>query len=293
MSFTDLYMGGGPLIASSQDGSPVATILGIPFDSTHTYRPGARFGPGAIREAFNNIEVFHPELGTDLEEAYIEDLGDMIHTVNPQEMIDMAGRVTAELVKSRRQLIVMGGEHLVTYGTFTKFPSGTGYVVFDAHYDLRDGFAGARFSHASYLRRVVEERGSDGVVHVGARAFVGEEVAYLRENGIRTVTDRDIRDGKGPGMLEDILTTFDSTYASFDLDVLDPAYAPGVGNPEAAGITSRELLDMVRSMGGTRIVGADVVELNPQYDNGATAVMAARIISDIVAVNMRDLSRKG
>ncbi len=288
MSFLDLYMGGGPLITSQgHEGSPSATVFGIPFDSTHSYRPGTRFGPDAIRSAFNNIEVFHEDLGVDLEEANIEDLGNLIHTVSPQEMLDMAGKVTAELIKSRRQLIILGGEHLITYGTYTQFPTETGYVVFDAHYDLRDGLAGARLSHASYLRRIVEERGGDKVIHVGARAFVGEELAFLKENGIRTITDGEIRSGRGPELLKEMASTFDTIYASFDLDVLDPAFAPGVGNPEAAGITSRELLDMISALRDARISGADIVEASPQYDNGATAAVAARIMSDIIAMNLQ------
>lgn len=280
-------MGSGPLIAPLQDKRrPAATILGVPFDSTHTYRPGTRFGPSAIREAFNNIEIFHPDIRVDLEETYIEDLGDMTHTVNAQEMLDMVGKVTSELAKDRNQIVMMGGEHLITYGAYAQFPRGTGYVVFDAHYDLRDSFAGTRLGHATYLRRVAEQCGSDGIIHVGARAFVGEEVAYLKESKIRTVTDHDIRTGDGPRLLRDAISVFDNLYVSLDLDVLDPAYAPGVGNPEAVGITSRELMDMIHAIKDARIVSADIVELNPQYDNGATAAIAAKIMSYIIAANV-------
>lgn len=280
-------MGGGPLIASGSEGSePAAVVFGVPFDSTHSYRPGARFGPDAIRNAFNNIEVFHTDLQVDLEEARIEDLGNVMHTVVPSKMIQMVGRVTSELLDRQRPLIALGGEHLITYGIYPRFPKGTGLVVFDAHYDLRDEFAGAKLSHASHLRRVVEERGTDAIVHVGARAFASEELSFLKENGIRTVPDGEIRRGNGQALLQDATSVFDSIYASFDLDVLDPAFAPGVGNPEAAGITSRELLDMVCSLQERRVLGADVVELTPQYDSGATASVAARIVSTIIAMGI-------
>lgn len=287
MSFLDLYMNKNPMITASDDDSePVATIFGIPFDSTHSYKPGCRFGPDAIRDSFNNIEIFHPELKIDLENANIEDLGNTRHTVVASEMIDMVKKITAELVSKQRQLFILGGEHSITYGTYTSFPKETGYVVFDAHYDLRDEFADIKLSHASYLRRIVEERGAENILHVGARAFVKEELEFLTENKIKTISDREIRDGKGPTLLKDYVSTFDTIYSSFDLDVLDPAFAPGVGNPEAVGITSRELFDMIHTFSETKVTGVDIVELNPYHDNGSTASLAAKIISTLIAMNL-------
>lgn len=287
MSFLDLYMNKNPMITASDDDSePVATIFGIPFDSTHSYKPGCRFGPDAIRDSFNNIEIFHPELKIDLENVNIEDLGNTRHTVVASEMIDMVKKITAELVSKQRQLFILGGEHSITYGTYTSFPKETGYVVFDAHYDLRDEFADIKLSHASYLRRIVEERGSENILHVGARAFVKEELEFLTENKIKTISDREIREGKGPTLLKDYVSTFDTIYSSFDLDVLDPAFAPGVGNPEAVGITSRELFDMIHTFNETKVTGVDIVELNPYHDNGSTASLAAKIISTLIAMNL-------
>lgn len=287
MSFLDLYLNRNPLItASAGQGRPVATVYGVPFDSTHSYRPGCRFGPDAIRGAFNNIEAFHPGLGVDLEAAYIEDLGNTTHTVVAGHMIDMVKKITGELAQRGRQLLVLGGEHSLTYGTYTSFPEGTGYVVFDAHYDLRDEYAGTKLSHASYLRRIAEERGSENILHVGARAFAKEELEFLKENNIRTISDGQVRAGMGPGLLRDFVSSFSSVYASVDLDVLDPAFAPGVGNPEAAGMTSRELLDLVCSLEHANVVGADIVELNPQFDNGATSSIAAKVMSALIAMNV-------
>lgn len=289
LSYLDLYMTKSPYIISPDDtGQPTATIFGIPFDSTHSYKPGCRFGPDAIRNAFNNIEIFHPDLQVDLESANILDLGNLHHTVNVEEMLDMANKVTGELSKKNGLLVILGGEHSLTYGTYTAFPKDTGYVVFDAHYDLRSQYAGVKFSHAAYLRRVVEKNGADNIIHVGARSFVGEELAFLKEKKIRTITDRDIRDGKGPKLVKDLLSTFNNTYVSVDLDVLDPAFAPGIGNPEAVGITSRELFDMIYAMDGYKISCLDVVELNPSYDNGATASLAAKLISTMIAMHIKN-----
>ena len=288
MSFLDLYLNNNPFITASNDGTApaVATIFGIPFDSTHSFKPGCRFGPDSIRESFNNIEVFHPELNVDLENLHIEDLGNIQHTVVGSVMADMVKKITTELVAKNKQLFILGGEHSITYPAYTSFPKDTAYVVFDAHYDLRDEFADTKLSHASYLRRVIEQRGSENVLHVGARAFDSKEYEFLTEHRIKTISDRDIRSGNGPSLLKDYVSTVDTLYSSFDLDVLDPAYAPGVGNPEAVGITSRELFDMIYTFVDTKVTGVDVVELNPYFDNGSTAAVAAKIISTMIAINV-------
>ena len=280
-------MTNSPLIINPNDDSEsVAVIFGVPFDSTHSYKPGCRFGPDAIRDAFNNIEIFQPEFGIDLEAVNINDLGNTKTTVVAAEMLQMVENITSELKKQSKQIIILGGEHLITLGSFTCFPKDTGYVVFDAHYDLRDQYADIKLSHAAYLRRIVEKRGSENIVHVGARAFVKEELTFLKEHNIATVSDKEIRNGDGTKSLKDITSTFDSLYLSIDLDVLDPAFAPGVGNPEAVGISSRELYDLITTLQNKKIVAADIVELNPTYDNGSTASMAAKLIATIIAMNL-------
>lgn len=310
MSHADLYLGAsGPLISSTcgsreGGGAPESCVVfGVPFDATHSYRPGCRFGPDAIRTAFNNIEVFHPELGADLESVCIRDMGNIPHTASAAHMVDVTRRVTEDLLGRGLPIFALGGEHLMTYGTYTAFPRNVAYVVFDAHYDLRDEYGDVRLNHATYLRRVAEERGADAMLHVGARASAAEEMAYLCEHRIRAISDSDVRKGMGPEMLCDFASSFDAVYASFDLDVIDPGFAPGVGNPEAEGMMPRELFDMVRGMmpacsgggnddgnprqGDITIAGADIVELNPAYDTGATASLAAKILSMLIASSTR------
>ena len=287
MSFLDLHMTKSPLIINPDNNSElVAIVFGVPFDSTHSYKPGCRFGPDVIRDAFNNIEIFQPEFGVDLETVNINDLGNAKHTVVAAEMLEMVENITNELKKQNKQIIILGGEHLITLGSFTCFPKDTGYVVFDAHYDLRDQYADIKLSHAAYLRRIVEKRGSENIVHVGARAFVKEELAFLMEHNVATISDKEIRNGNAVKLLKDITSTFDNLYLSIDLDVLDPAFAPGVGNPEAVGISSRELYDLVTTLQNKKIVATDIVEFNPTYDNGSTASMAAKMISTIIAMNL-------
>ena len=217
MSYADLYLTQSPLIISpNNDSEPTATIFGIPFDSTHSYKPGCRFGPDAIRDAFNNIEIFEPNFGVDLESINIQDLGNIQHTVSATEMLDMVGKTTTELQKNKNQLIILGGEHLLTLGTYMSFPKETGYVVFDAHYDLRDQYADMKLSHAAYLRRIVEKRGAENIIHVGARAYVKEELEFLNEYNIQTITNKQIRDGQGSNLLKKATENFDFLYTSID-----------------------------------------------------------------------------
>ena len=287
MSFLDLHMTKSSLIINPNENSePLALVFGVPFDSTHSYKPGCRFGPDVIRDAFNNIEIFQSDFGVDLENVNVNDLGNTKHTVVATEMIQVVEKITSELKKQNKQLIILGGEHLITLASYLTFPKETGFVVFDAHYDLREQYADTKLSHAAYLRRIVEKRGAENIVHVGARAFVKEELAFLKENNIATISDKNIRNGDGIKQLKDTVSTFDSLYVSVDLDVLDPAFAPGVGNPEAVGISSRELYDLIISLQNKKIIAADIVELNPSFDNGSTASMAAKLISTIIAMNL-------
>jgi len=288
MSYKELYLNQSPMIVSPDDKSdPVSKIFGVPFDSTHSYKPGCRFGPDVIRDAFNNIEIFHPNLQVDLEIANIKDYGNIQHTVVATEMLEMVEKITNELRKEKKPLVILGGEHLLTLGSYMSFPKEVGYVVFDAHYDLRDEYANTKLSHAAYLRRIVEKRGADNIVHVGARSFVKDELEFLTKNKINSISDKEIRLGNACRQLKDSISTFDELYVSIDLDVVDPAFAPGVGNPEAVGITSRELYDLVTSLENKKIVGSDVVELNPSFDNGSTASLAAKMISTIIAMNIK------
>lgn len=287
MSFLELYLNKNPLITGSNKQDSKAIVFGVPFDSTHSYKPGTRFGPDAIRDAFNNIEIFHPELQVDLESVVIDDLGNTKHTVLAEEMLEMVKKLTSELVLQKKQLIILGGEHLITLGSYTSFPKNTGFVVFDAHYDLRNEFADTKLSHAAYLRRIIEERGSDSIIHVGARAFVKEELSFLKENNVQTITDNQIRKNEGAQSLLDAISVFDRIYVSFDLDVLDPAFAPGVGNPEAVGLTSRELFELILCFKDKKIDAFDIVELNPTFDTGATSSIAAKIMSTMIAMNLK------
>ena len=284
MSYTKLYTHAPKIL--SGDGIEAGAILGVPYDSTHTYRPGCRFAPDYIRELYNNIEVFHSNLGVDLEAAHIRDMGNLYVTVDSTSLIKMVRRVVSETIQDKIMPVLLGGEHLLTLGSYMACEPGTCLVILDAHYDLRDNYADTRLNHATFLRRIVEERGSSDILHVGGRACASEEMAFIHETGIQTVPydPADIR--QMISRIAEFVRAYDRTYLSLDMDVVDPAYCPGVGNPEGCGMTSHDMIKALLALSDADIVGADIVELNPVYDNGSGGALAAKALSTILAMGI-------
>jgi agmatinase len=287
MSYADLYLS---LPTASQHGKnkePDVFIFGVPFDATCSYKPGTRFGPNAIRDAFVNVEINSRRFGNRLEDLTIEDLGNVKFTVNSSVMLGMVEKITSEIVGRNKQTVILGGEHLLTLGTFLSMPERTPLVVFDAHYDLRDEFTDTKLSHATFLRRVMEQRGASNIIHVGARGFSAEEADFRDKMGLKSILGKDLMSDHGIKSFKDLLSSFDDLYVSIDIDVVDPAFAPGVGTPEALGITSQQLMDLIYVMEDKRIRCFDIVELSPPYDTGATAALAAKLMAEILIMNSR------
>jgi agmatinase len=264
-------------------------VFGVPFDSTSTFRTGSRFGPDAIREAYNNIEIYSKRLGVDLETSNIDDIGNLAHTGDLGTIIRAITEVSKELVKENTVPGILGGEHTLTYGSFLAMPKGTSLLVFDAHLDLREEFADLKLSHATYLRRIVEKDKDLKVFIVGGRAATKKEWEYARLRNIQVLQPPSRK------QLEEYVIEFKSMlksteqlYVSIDLDVADPSYAPGVGNPEPGGLTSRELLELIYSLKGKKIAGFDIVELNPLMDNGSSAALSAKLLCELCCLQYVD-----
>jgi agmatinase len=291
MSYVQLYVEGSPVKFAgarlSMDDAKYV-VLGVGFDSTSSYSPGSRFAPLYIREASQNIES-NSFLGLDIyiEEVPVADIGDLavVHGDAPASLERVASVVT-ELVEQGKIPVVIGGEHTITYGI------ALGYVraglkpcllVFDAHLDLRDEYLGYRYSHASALRRTIEELRPQTVVYVGARAYERSEKEYAESRReIQVIAPLEVL-RVGPrnvaSRIRRVLSGCDSIHLSFDIDGIDPAYAPGTGTPEPLGLS---VFDVFRILGETvdkRFVGMDMVEVNPLVDQGnITSILAARII---------------
>jgi len=291
LSYRELFLT-SPLLTYRVKGvPPVVYVLGVPFDSTSTYRLGSRFGPNVIRDALLNIEVYSKRLDVDLERLTVEDLGNLSQTGDVNRMLDSLSKVVSELLSNGRTPAVLGGEHTLTYGVVGVLPDDVAVVVFDAHADMRDEFADLRLGHTTWLRRLIEERGGRDVVHIGLRAATRQEWSYIEDVGLSSIpTDVILAEERPEEALKSFLKRFRDVYVSVDMDVLDPAYAPGVGNPEAAGISTHQLLEFIYALRGMNIVGFDIVEVCPPYDNGAAAVAASRLFAELVCLTY--LSRR-
>jgi len=286
MGYRDLYVSYSSLFSGFQKafGDADYVVLGVPFDVTSTYRTGARFGPNAIREASLNIETYSFRSGIDVEELRIHDMGDLHISASTEETLERLARVIGEIFDSGKTPVIIGGEHTITLGVLKGLSnkvSKTAVLSFDAHLDLRDEFMGLRLSHTTFMRRLNEQLKPVKILEVGTRAVCREELEYTEKAGIGFITAQQIRrDGikQTLKVLKQKLADVKSVYVSVDMDVLDPAYAPAVQNPEPDGLESHTLLDILCSVCDKRVVGFDVVEVAPNYDHGISAIQAAKVV---------------
>jgi len=263
------------------------TILGVPFDYTSTYRTGARFAPTAIREASQNIETYSFRTGLDIEKVKIHDLGNLDVLADINETLKRLRLVAEELLEAKKIPIFIGGEHTITLGITQalKNPEKLAIISLDAHLDLRDEYLGLKISHTTFMRRINEQIKPKEIVEVGTRAVCQEEIEYAEKAGISYITSLEIhREGleKAKEKLRNLLEDAESIYLSIDLDVLDPAYAPAVQNPEPEGINPYVLHELIAEVCKKPIVAFDLVEVTPNYDNGVTAIQAAKTIFETI-----------
>ena len=263
------------------------TILGVPFDYTSTYRTGARFAPTAIREASQNVETYNFRTGLDIEKIKIHDLGNLDVSADINETLKRLRLVAEELLEAKKIPIFIGGEHTITLGITQalKNPEKLAIISLDAHLDLRDEYLGLKISHTTFMRRINEQIKPKEIVEVGTRAVCQEELEYAEKAGINYITSLEIhKEGleKAKEKLRNLLEDAESIYLSIDLDVLDPAYAPAVQNPEPEGINPYVLHELIAEVCKKPIVAFDLVEVTPDYDSGVTAIQAAKTIFETI-----------
>ncbi|MEM2896356.1 MAG: agmatinase [Candidatus Bathyarchaeia archaeon] len=256
-------------------------VIGIPFDKTSTYRPGSRFAPLSIREASLNIETYNLFFRIDLEDLGVHDAGDLHIVESLEETLNRISLVVKDIAKLGKIPVLIGGEHTITYGATSAFEKDVGILCFDAHADLRDEYMGEKISHATFMRRIVERIGAEKLMLIGLRAISREEAKFLQETNISYVTSEDLKllgFEKAFEIIELKMKNFDKVYLSIDMDVLDPAFAPAVGNPESNGIDNHTMLKLIRKLCNEKVVGVDLTEVVPNYDTGITSVLSARIL---------------
>ena len=272
-------------ISSAYDKSRFV-FFGVPYDKTSTYKAGSRFAPGALRDVSANMELYSVRSKVDLEQVAVHDWGDVDIVENLVETLGRVKSVCSELLDSNKIPIMAGGEHSITKAAADILPEDTGLLSFDAHLDLRDEFLGERLSHATFMRRVSEKLGSNHIMEVGIRAFSTPELDFARKSGVTMITPQDLREtgiSKTAQRIRGFLSGFSQSYVTVDIDVLDPAFAPGVGNPEPDGISTDELLTLVDASMQKNTVGFDLVEVSPQLDSGQTAAVGVKVIFEAIA----------
>lgn len=250
-------------------------LFAAPLDVTTSNRKGTRFGPDAIRRESHFLESFSSRFGLGWDDLSISDIGDVA--------CSSVEKCLTEVEQTINELdgfpVMLGGEHTITLGALRALKPEL-VVVFDAHLDLRNELFGERVCHASYLRRAVEDLGCKVLV-VGARALSREEVDYAdRVDDVAYVLAREmIYDSRiAFRRISKIVDSVDSIYLSIDMDVLDPAYAPAVGNPHPEGLSTNLLMNSIEAVMHGPVIGLDLNEVYPHYDQGVTATTAAYIV---------------
>lgn len=272
-------------------------VVGVPFDGGTSFRPGARFGPAAIREASRLLRPgYHVELDcTPVESAQIVDAGDIACTpYDNNEAVAQIERAADEFVGEGKTVIALGGDHTIALPMLratTKVHGPVALLHFDAHLDTWDTYFDQPITHGTMFRRAFEEGLliEDRSMHVGIRGPVYDQDDFLRDHefGFQIIRSTDLDEIGVPAAIQRVKDRIGQTpvYLSIDIDVLDPAFAPGTGTPEMGGLHSRELLRMLRGLSGLNIIGADVVEVAPAYDHAdTTALAAATVVFDIMGL---------
>jgi agmatinase len=270
-------------------------IIGIPFDSGVSYRPGARFGPAHVRDASRLLRPFNPETGASpFASQQIVDAGDFaVNPFNIEEALTTIERDHKELSQQAKRILTIGGDHTITLPILRSLHSQHGpisVIHFDAHLDTWDTYFGADYTHGTTFRRAAEEKLLDpeGCMHLGIRGplYSAQNLADDKALGFQIFSSIEFQDLGVPEAIKKMLARVGDrpVYISIDIDVLDPAHAPGTGTPEAGGLTSRELLAVIRASSALNIVGADVVEVAPAYDFAQiTGIAASHVMYELAS----------
>jgi agmatinase len=277
-------------------------VVGIPFDSGVSYRPGARFGPAHVREASRLLRPYNPVQDVaPFSSQQVVDAGDIAaNPYNITEAVTQIEEAAAELSADGKRLVVIGGDHTIALPLLRVVAERHGPVAvlhFDAHLDTWDTYFGAPITHGTPFRRASEEGLIDleASLHVGIRGplYSRDDLRDDERLGFAIIASHEFETEGLARAIERMLTRLGDrpVYLSVDIDVLDPSHAPGTGTPEAGGMTSRELLAMIRALRAVNLVGADVVEVAPAYDHAQiTAVAASHVAYEIISAMTPDLT---
>ena len=253
-------------------------MLGLPFDGTVSYRSGSRFAPEQIRLASWGLEDYSPRFDRHLEDVNFHDAGDLEFPLgNTYKSLDLIEKNVEEIYRDGKRVFAVGGEHLVTLPEIkavSKFYKDFAVVHFDAHTDLREEYLGEEMSHSAVIRHVSKIVGAENIKQIGIRSGMKEEWEFMKEHNtlISKYSELDVFKDK-------------KIFVTVDLDVLDPSVMPGTGTPESGGMQFNELIGWFEYLKKFDIIGADVVELAPDYDaSGVSTAVAAKVIRELLMV---------
>ncbi|MBP1909692.1 agmatinase [Methanolobus bombayensis] len=264
-------------------------IFGVPFDATSSYRPGSRWAPDAMRKASANFETYNEYFDIDFEDLLIHDIGNLEPYSSVDETLEDLYHAVRPIVKDGKIPILMGGEHSLTYpcvkACSEEIGEDIGFVVMDAHFDLREEYGGIRNNHACVSRHVHDDI-TDTYVTIGVRSGPKEEWAYAKENDLKYYTSDDVREMGIKMVISEVKEYLGckKIYLSLDMDALDPAYAPGLGTPEPFGLTDIDVREVIREL-APHSIGFDVVEIAPEYDNGISALLGTKLLREFIAAH--------
>ena len=271
-------------------------IFGLPFDSTTSFRSGSRDAPDAMRHASYNFETYDQRHDIDLADIPICDIGNMGLGSDPACAWE-AIKSGLSTLPEEAITVAMGGEHSITPPIVEHLASttegGLGVIVLDAHLDLREEYGCTVFSHACVSRRVLEMDGVSGFVSIGIRSGSKEEFRFAADNRISFFTCEDVSLSGIDGVLDEALAALEASgyeriYLSLDFDVIDPAYAPAVGNPEPFGLSPKDVAAVIDRLAPV-VAGLDITEITPAYDHGQTAILGARMAREFMATRSKSL----
>jgi agmatinase len=259
-------------------------ILGVPFDKTTTFRSGARFAPTVVRETSAIFEKELFEHNVTFDDIKLHDYGDLFDEGSVDEMVKSTEEDERKIVSAGKFPITIGGEHSISPPVVKAFSRDISVITIDAHLDYRDEYQGLKNSHACAHKRIEDVVGRGNVFAFGVRSISGEEdfKKALYADAFR------IHEEGCEKVFREMLSKLKRrpVYLSLDIDGIDPAYAPGTGTPEPFGLTPLEVKHVIDEL-GDRLVGFDVVEVCPPYDNGNTSALAARLIREVIAVKWK------
>jgi agmatinase len=258
-----------------------AVILGCPYDGSASFRPGARFGPSAIRKASWGIETYSPYLEKDLTRFSIHDMGNLELPLGEKKTsLDLIRKALRKILSAGKFPILLGGDHLITLPVIeeiARIHPDPHLIHIDAHTDLREDYLGETLSHSTVMRKVVDRLGKGRLFQVGIRSGTEEEFKLARK--MKSIVSLDQSSLKS--MVKHLRNK--PVYISLDLDVVDPGLLPGVGTPEPGGLTFRELLSIIKILQPLKVIGFDLVELTPDYDpTQISSVTASSILREMI-----------